>query len=313
MGDIIHANPALVALRENYFESEIHWLVFDSFSGMLNLFPNINKPVIWPRKKGFFEFLRLVISIRKERYDLVVDLQGLMRTALISFLSGAKKRVAVPGVKEFGWLFEKEVFPENKNLNAVYRNLEPVRYLSGKEIVPRFNIHVSRDSENRAEQILEQNGVSGNDRPVAIVPQARGKSKQWPLEYFDNLIKTIREKNSAAKIIVLGTQKGLLSGAVDLSGKTDFETLAGIIKRCRVVVGPDTGPLHLAAAMGVPTVFLFGGSDVNETSPISNNAEIIKKEYSCSPCRSKPTCKDIPCMKDIKPDEVYGKIEKWMS
>ena len=314
-GDIIQANPALTALRTIYPDAEITWLVFDAWADILDFFPDLNKKIVWKKSGGIKEYLRIINEVRKEKFDLVIDLQGLLRTALIVLLSGAKRKLGVPGMKEMSWLLVKEVSPEKKKLNAAIRSLEPLSFISGKTFLPKFNIRVDSVSEAVVDVILKKQNISFSDKLVALIPSARGRAKQWPVEYFKKLISLLvsEPKN---KIIILGDKNisGLYRGIgiSDLSGRTTLKNLAAILKRCSVVVGLDTGPVHVAAALGVPTVVLFGGSDVNETSPVSKNAVIIKKDFKCSPCRGRMSCRDTDCMRAISPEEVVEAVNKWI-
>ncbi|MBN1621180.1 MAG: lipopolysaccharide heptosyltransferase II [Endomicrobiales bacterium] len=315
-GDIIHANPTLVALKKLYPDSNISWLVFDTFADLLSLFPDVDDIMVWNRNNGIVEFLRVIMSVQEKRFDLVIDLQGLLRTSLISLLSGARQRIGVPGLKEFSWIFEKEVFPESSSFNAVNRNLETVRFIAGKKVEPKFNIKATPESEKRTEEILEKNGLPISDRIIGIVPHARGLSKRWPKQHYMELIDSMLKLEYDIKILILGN-KGDFEPTnnpdiINLCGQTSLPALHGILKKCRLVIGGDTGPVQLAAALNIPTIAIFGGSDVNETAPISRNAVIIRKDYPCSPCRTQPKCKDFPCLREIKPEDVLKEVKKWI-
>jgi len=147
-GDIIQANPALTAFRELYPDAQISWLVFDVWADIIDFFPDLNKKIVWKKGGGINEYLRVIREVRKQNFDLVIDLQGLLRTALIAFLSGARRKLGVPGMKEMSWLLIKEVYPEKRALNAAYRSLEPLKLISGKTFEPKFNIRVDDVSGN---------------------------------------------------------------------------------------------------------------------------------------------------------------------
>ncbi|MCB4792504.1 MAG: glycosyltransferase family 9 protein [Elusimicrobia bacterium] len=315
-GDIIHANPVIAALKKLYNDSHITWLVFDSFKDILALFPGLDNTIVWDRKGGIKEFARVVRLIRKEKFDLVIDLQGLFRTGLISFLSGAKEKIGVPGLKEFSNIFIREVYPENKNLNAIKRNLETVRYLSGQKINPEFNIKIPKEVKETGKNIIDNLKLGPGEKVIAMLPFSRGLSKIWPLAYYEELATLLLKEFEKTKIVILGNKslpfKTSGERVMDLCGKTSIHELVVILGNSKVVIGGDTGPMQLAASLDIPVVMIFGGSDVNETSPVSKKLSILKKDYPCSPCRTSPICKDFPCLKDIKPEEVLGKIKKWI-
>lgn len=313
-GDIVQSNPVLTALRKEYEGCEISWLVFDTWKDVITLFPDVNHAIVWKKKKSFRSFFSLVKLLRKERFDIVIDLQGLIRTSLLSLLTGAKKRIAVPGMKEFSNLFTREAYPESSGMHAVERSLETVRFLSGKRHEPSFNITIPENAAEGLTSLLKEQKISAGDKIIGIVPSVRGKGKQWPAPYYKELINFILEKLPEAWIVILGSvNKSLVfdrQEVADLRGKTSILHLAGMLKLCNIVVGGDTGPIHLASAMKIPTVAIFGGSDVKETSPLGTHVSVIRKNYKCSPCRSRPQCKDYPCLGDITPEEVFAVVRR---
>lgn len=312
-GDIIQANPAAAALRKSYPDADIRWLVFRKWENVVSLFPGINGKVVWNRKGGLKEYVRVINEIRKEKYDLIIDLQGLARTGLIAGFSGAGKVIGVPGMKEFSWLLEKEAYPESKKLNAVLRNLETVRFLTGKKYDPFFDLRVPNEALDDARKILDQNGIGPGDKIITFIPGARGAAKTWPADHYDELAEAVF-KRYGAKIVALGTEGdgNKLSNPeiIDISGRTSIQMLAAILASSRAVIGGDTGPVHLAAALGSPVVAIFGGSDINETAPLGSKVRVVSKYMNCSPCRGKPVCKDIRCLTDIKPEEVLKKLNE---
>jgi lipopolysaccharide heptosyltransferase II len=314
LGDIVQSGPTLAALRATYPEAAITWLVFDSFADIMPLFPGLGGVMVWHRKGGLKEYWRVLSAIRRERFDLVIDLQGLARTALLTFLSGARRKIGVPGMKELSWLLVKEVFPESRSLNAAERTLETVRFLSGKKHDCAFGVRVPPKVAADARELLAFFSVADRDRVVALVPSARGHHKIWPVEHYRELIGLLIEAVPDIKIIILGTTADVRlirhPGAIDLSGRTDLVQLAGVAARCNLVIGGDTGPVHLAAALGVPTIALFGGSDVRETAPVAPGARVLKKEFPCSPCRGRKKCADVRCLSAITALEVFDVVRE---
>ena len=312
-GDIIQSAPVAAALSRSYPGVEIKWLVFKDWEEAIGLFPDVSGRIVWDRRAGISEYFRVISEVRKERFDAVIDLQGLMRTAVIARFSDATKVIGVPGMKELSWLFGQEVFPESRNMNAVKRNLETVRYLTGKTFEPVFNLRVPVSAIETARKMLEQNGIGQNDKMIAFVPRARGEAKTWPQGYYDELAAMI-QKNNYVKIVALGAagdgEKLNNPEIIDLTGRTSILTLAAVLSMSGAAVGGDTGPVHLAAALGVPTVAIFGGSDIGETAPINPGVTLISKHLECSPCRTRPSCKDYPCLTGIKPEEVFDAILK---
>lgn len=308
-GDIIQANPVIGALKRAVPGCSISWLVFDQWSGVTALFHDLEKTIVWKRAGGIRALWWVISTVRREHFDVVIDLQGLLRSAFVTMLSGAPRRMGVPGMKELSHFLVKEPFPERKTLNAARRNLESVRALGYDVGEPHFNLVVPQEDRVAAAALLEAHGINTEDTIIGIVPSARGRAKQWPVMHYEDLIGRIGYEYPAAKVVLLGSaaDAGLVghSCAVDLCGQTTIPQLASIFQYCRTVVGGDTGPVHLASALGVPVIMIFGGSDITETAPVAANAHAISRREPCSPCRGKPSCELEQCLRAITPDEVF--------
>jgi heptosyltransferase-1 len=342
LGDIIQADPTVVVLKKMFPASRISWLVFDRWADIPALFPDVDETMIWRRGGGIVEYARVIRAVRRKKFDVVIDLQGLLRSALIARLSGAKKVIGVPGMKEGSWLLVKEAAPEWRSFNAVWRSLETVRHAIVPDGTPAaddesvvdmndlrkmFHLAVPAAAQEDAAHLLKKKGVGKKDAVIGIVPTARGKGKQWPSLSYVHLIEMLQKSHPHIKIVLLDSEASTLrirpsENIIDLGGELTLHQLAAVLQRCAVAVGGDTGPMHLAAALGIPVVVMFGGSDVAETAPVSPAATILKKEFSCSPCRGKIVCKAkgkgrrkdevFPCLDAISPEEVLAAVNKWI-
>ena len=300
-GDIVQAAPCASALKEAYPGCCVEWVVFSQWEKLLLLFSDIDGVISWDRKKGVRGFFSVLSRIRKTEYDLVIDLQGLLRSALLAKFSKAKVKVGVPGMKECGNIFIKEVYPKSAGLNATLRNLEPVRFISGKTFEPEANVKIPKEAFSQAEKILAENDIRGNF--VTLLPFARGKGKTWSSGNYLKLIEIISSKYPGLKIAILGSAgdfgKIKSDKAVDLCGKTGIDSLAAILSESKAAIGADTGPMHLAAVLQTPSVFIFGDSDINETAPyLGRFLLLVNKENP----------KDL---NKITPEEVLEALEQW--
>ncbi|MCX5779121.1 MAG: glycosyltransferase family 9 protein [Elusimicrobia bacterium] len=342
MGDIIQANPTAVAIKKIFPDSRVSWLVFDMWSAIPALFPDVDEIIVWRRKGGIREYLRVIREVRKKSFDIVIDLQGLLRSAVIARFSGAPTVIGVPGMKEGSWMLVKESAPAWRSFNAVWRSLETVRHAAApggistiddvgvvdmNDLRKIFHIEVPVTAQEEVASLLRERGIGSSDAVIGIVPTARGKAKQWPSSSYVALIEMLQKKHVHVKIVLLDSAATALTyplsnAVIDLGGVLTLHQLAAVLRRCSVVVGGDTGPMHLAAALGMPVVMMFGGSDVAETAPLSPLATILNKEFPCSPCRGAADCRvkgkkskkkeHYPCLEAITPREVFEAIEKWI-
>jgi ADP-heptose:LPS heptosyltransferase len=298
-GDIIQALPCANALKQVYPECKISWVVFKIWKNIPKLCLDIDEIITWDRQRGIRDFFDILRSIRQSEYDIIIDLQGLLRSAFLTKFTKAKIKIGVPGMKEFSNLLVKEVYPEKSYTNATLRNLETVRFLTGKSFHPKeVNIKINTNVDS----ILDNNGVSKDF--IAFVPFARGKGKNWGVDNYHKLINLIKRKIAYMQIVVLGAKQDFgniqSNEVIDLCGKTSIEELAGILSKSKVVVGADTGPMHLSSILNVPSIFIFGHSDINETAPyLGRFSLLINKE-------------DKGNINAIKPETVFLEIEKWI-
>ena len=311
-GDIIQANPILQAIKSKWKDSLTDWLVFTQWKQVAELFSNVNNIKCWDRKGGIKAFFEVLKDCNKENYDLVIDLQGLLRSAIFCRLLKAKQKIGVSGMKELSWLFLKEPYKRDKNENAVIRNLNSLSYITKEKYVPCFDIK----TDNSSSKVLSEHGIIKEDKLVAFVPFSRGKTKTWNINNYTVLAEKIKSHNKDIKIIVLGSQKDFgkikSDNITDLCGKTDIKELAQILSVCEFAIGADTGAMHLANAIGIKNLFIFGGSDIKETAPYGNNAKVISANLSCSPCRGKCKFDKEKCLDQIKPDMVFESVKEWI-
>jgi ADP-heptose:LPS heptosyltransferase len=297
-GDIVQALPCANALKQAYPSCQISWVVFKNWEDIPKLCLDIDEIITWDRKKGIKGFFEVLNQVKHTEYDIIIDLQGLLRSAFLSKFAKAKIKVGAPGMKEFSNLLIREVYPEKANINATLRNLETVHFLTGKTFQPKINIKINIDVTN----ILNDNGISKDF--IAFVPFARGSGKDLSVENYHKLIELIQSKFLDIQIVVLGAKSDFgkiqSSQVIDLCGKTSIEELAGVLSKSKIVVGADTGPMHLAAILDVPSIFIFGHSDINETAPyLGCFSLLINKE-------------DKDNIDAIKPETVFLEIEKWI-
>jgi ADP-heptose:LPS heptosyltransferase len=270
-----------MALKKVYPGCNVSWVVFKQWEELLGIFPDIDNVIAWDRKKGISGFFFSLKEIKKTEFDLIIDLQGLMRSAMLAKMAKGKVKLGVPGMKEFGNLLITEAYPENAKMNATLRNLEPIRFLTGKDFPPEINIKINTDTLNKAGEILKEAGIAGHF--AAFMPFARGKGKDWSTENYLKLIDLVNEKYPSFDIVFFCSNDDygkIKSDKVkDICGITNLQEFSAVLSKASVAVGADTGSMHLASILGVPSVFIFGDSDINETAPhIGKFSLLINKE-----------------------------------
>ena len=353
IGDVIHTLPSLAALRRCYPNADITWVVEEEAADLLAGHPDLNRVIVFGRKRWLNELRRGQITaplremllflrdLRRRRYDLVIDFHGLLKSAVIVLLSGGKRKLGYDSLQELSGLFYNEKIPEKMGKHAVDRYLDFVRHVAGKSgaarlaATPEFRITVGEKEKRRVAALLEENSAilttrekDGGDgrsggreegRFVAVNPVAFWETKLWEEEKFAELCDWLREELGIGIVLTGGESaplericRKMRTKAVNLGGRTTLRELACIYREAALLVTTDSGPMHLAAAVGTPIVALFGPTDPARTGPYGPGHRIIRKGLSCSPCFRK-RCETPRCMTDISVEEVFTAVKEMLA
>lgn len=331
IGDIIHTLPSLAALRRLYPGANITWAIEDASSDLISDHPYLDRVIVSHRKrwirdlkkgritKPIGEIKNFINDLRKRPYDLVIDFHGLFKSALVVFLSSGKRRLGYDSMQEFSGFFLNEKIPEDMNKHAVDRYLDFLQYLGADSKEPEFLIPIGQGNMDRVEELLQRNDIDKNGRFVAVSPVALWDTKLWADEKFAGLCDRIAE-DLKVRIIFTGTERDKLehiqsrmrATSVNLGGQTTLRDLAYLYQRCALLITTDSGPMHLAAAMGTPVIALFGPTDPARTGPYGKGHVVIQRKLSCSPCFLKK-CESMECMSGITIDEVFHAVREKLS
>jgi len=333
IGDVVHTLPSLAALRELYPDAHITWVIEEASSDLLVGHPDLDRLLISKRRKwlrelvnpqkagrGFHEVREFLKALKDRPYDLVIDFHGLFKSALIVLLSGGRRKLGYDSLQELSGIFLNEKIPEDMGKHAVDRYLDFLRHLGAKVGEPQFHIPVDEENRKKVDSLLEQRGIGRDERFVAISPVALWDTKLWDEEKFAKLCdRLIGELN--LKLVLTGARAdGLLQRIAEsvnrpvanLGGETTLRDLACLFGRASLLITTDSGPMHIAAAMGTPVVALFGPTSPSRTGPYGRGHTIIRKDLECSPCFLKK-CDILSCMKEITVEEVFQAIKNDLS
>ena len=320
LGDIIHGLPFLNAIRKCFPHTEIHWVLARPFAELLEGHPLLDKLWVIDKdkwkglsnlKKTASEMIALFRGLKSEKFDIAVDLQGLLRSGIIAYASGAKIRIGLKGFKEARegsrFFHTHRVATGGKLIHAVDRYLRVAEFLGCDVSDVEFPL------------------VEGTDYAIPVsapyavlVPGARWQAKKWAPERFGELAKMLHKEIGFMSVIV-GTKadeeeaKKIVSAsggaALSLAGKTTLRELIGIIKKSDIVISTDSGPMHIAAALGKPVFALFGTTSPARTGPYGKTSTVITADLPCSPCfKKKCGAEEAACMDAITPKMVYNAI-----
>lgn len=317
MGDVLHALPAVAELKKQ-LGAEIHWAVQPEFAKLTGCFRCIDKVIPVQRHGGIKPLIPSIRSVRAEKYDMAVDLQGLFKSGLITWISRSKVRIGPSFQREGARIFYTSVAgKKNKLRHAVDECMDILDFLNLKRPEqPSFPISFPDESSLISDPSAPQ---------IAIAPVSRWKTKNWPADKFaETAMRLI--KGLSAEIHIIGgkgdfetaeTIIGLASRTLNESqkkklfnrcGKLSMTESGGLIAKSDVLVSNDSGPMHIAAALGVPCVVPFGPTIPERTGPYGSIHRIIRAD-NCFPCRSRTCAKgDIRCMTGISADTVFKAV-----
>ncbi len=320
LGDIINAVPAVKLLRKGLPEARIHWLINKAYAPLIEGVPFVDE-VIVAEGRGLAPTLRAIKVLRSRRIDMVVDLQGLLKSAVIGYFSGAKRRVSFPYTREGSAIFYNEKLGASRadGVHAVVENASVVAEILNRELPDKLSteLPVTPAAKGQANELLQANGllkeVVGSGPLLVLSPTSRWDSKMWGAVSFAALADIFIEKNNAKVVFtgmagdrayIKGIIKKMKHKAINLAGKTDIAQLAAVFRAADIYIGCDSGATHIAASQGTAVVAVFGPTDPAYTGPYGDNAEVVSMKVSCAPCR-KRECKDMRCMHRVTPEMVY--------
>jgi len=319
IGDVVMTLPVAGALRRRFPSAYIAWAVGPAAEEVVAGNPHLSEVlVVGGRRNGegvraappLTELWRLRRELRQIGFEVTLDLQGLFKSAAVAYLSGARERIGFRSWREGTFLLNnRRVVAYRPEAHAVDLYLDFAKIMGAEREPVEFRIAVSEEDKRKVDELL-----GGRDKLVAMIPGARWESKLWPTERFAAVAKGLAEEFGLRPVVVgaAGDKRlgALIAAAckhevIDLTGKTTLKQAAEVFRRCRVTVGNDTGPLYISAAMGTPTVAVFGPSDARRLGPYGEGHAKVVARVACAPCRNRK-CRPRKCMEAISVERVLA-------
>lgn len=327
MGDILHALPFAAALRRRFPAAKISWLVHPQFAGFVPDPPVIDEVLFFDRKKfaamGIFDKLCYLCEMRNllhsKAFDLVIDLQGLFKSAVMAALSGCPERIGYCEMREGSGLVSRRIAGPNREGHVIERYLDVARYLGAEVREPEFPFPDLSAEILSVRDKLRELGLPEEREYIVFAPGARWETKEWPPEHYADLAGKISADGFA--VVLAGGPDEAPKGEriralapaaeiIDMIGATSFRELAALIKGCRAFISGDTGPLHFASALKKPLIAMYGPTLADRTGPYGDkDAVVLFAPVPCSGCLKK-TCGDRFCMERITPETVYREFRR---
>ncbi|MBW8894748.1 MAG: glycosyltransferase family 9 protein [Acidobacteria bacterium] len=319
LGDIVHAVPAAAALRHAFPDARIDWLVESKHRPIVDLVTCIDRvvPLERPSVAGWLDVSRRMQEIQ---YDVAIDFQGLMKSAVLARASGAPRVIGFSiwhlrekAARPFYSEIHRDT-PTERADHVVRQNLALLQNLDVDDMTIRFPL-----AEVHSDALAEVRTTLGGDRPFALInPGAAWPNKRWPPERFGEVAAFLREIRDLPSFVLWGPGEEGLAGAVversdgaaRVAPATRIADLLALSRAAGLMISGDTGPLHLAAAVGTPTVSLFGPTDPQRNGPWSADDVAVSRYGSCG-CHYERRCrKSTWCLETIDVAEVTAAVQQ---
>ena len=322
LGDVVQTLPVLHGLRSRFPKAHIAWVVNKSYSPLIWPISAIDEIIEFDREgcrgRGFgaaSRFGSFLKYLRAQRFDLALDLQGLLRSGMMCLATGARLRIGLMTAREGArffcthWIDDRPV-----EQGAVVRYWKVLEQFGIGQAQKSFGLELTDEERGEAKKQL-----SGLMRPIiAINPGARWETKRWPAEKFANAVgRTIRQNGFGSVVVLGGPGEELFAEQVvsqlgmparNLCGKTSLRQLAALLAECDLLVTNDSGPMHLAAAVGTKTVSIFTCTSPARAAPFGEGHRIVQTKVWCKESYVK-TCNRMECMDDVSIEPVMHEIE----
>ena len=331
LGDCLQALPVLNSLRKTLPQARIVWLVNTEYAGILRNHPALDDLILFPRRLfrarhvgvGLCkEVFGLWSKLQGERFDLVIDLQGLLRSAMMTLATGAPVRLGLGDARELaGAFYTHRVHLKPTDIHAVDRYMRCLELLGIRSEQREFSLPIAPGASAGLDRIFTQADLRRPDKFVLVTPGARWQSKRWPAERFAAVIDRISSELSLPCVLAGSPSEAQLCGQVgrvcrskplNLAGLTALDQLAALVSLSELVLGHDSGTIHLAVALGKPLICIVGPTDPKRTGPYGRSNSIVTAEVDCAPCR-RSVCPDNRCMTLITVESVFEKVKSSLS
>ncbi|HUL22694.1 MAG TPA: glycosyltransferase family 9 protein [Thermodesulfobacteriota bacterium] len=335
VGDVIRTLPAVKTLKEYFPSSTITWIVEEPSRSFLESQHEIDEVILFPRKRWtrgmtsltqvwgtIGEMRGFIRGLRKRKFDTVLDFHGILKSGVLSFLSGAPRRIGYDrkSTKEGNFLFSNvKVGLPKERISRFKRNLALLRgvALEAKEL--KCGLYIPPEDREYVALFYKASSASIRRPLIAIHPGTSTKAvfKRWMPDQYARVADQLIEGLQATVLFTWGDgelawvdriRKQMKNPSL-LGPKTESLTQLGeVYRHCDLYIGGDTGPMHVASLMGIPAVVIYGPTDPVENEPIGDHIK-VRKEVGCNPCHEY-SCKELSCIKTISADDVFEATKK---
>ena len=319
LGDIVHAMPVVAAFKRRWPSAHLTWLVKRQWAEIVRRIEGVD--AVWPVDPTLASWVGQALALRAQRFDLVVDLQGLLRSALVARMTGCTQRVGFANGREGSpWLYSHRVPVPTQEMHAVDRYLLVAAELGVPvKDVPQFRFRLLSQDVTTLRELFRRKGIDLDAPWVAMNVSARWQTKCWPAASFAAVAMQLAARGIGPLVVIGGPDEREASARVrsltacpivDLAGETPIGLLPALLSKACVLITNDSGPMHVAAAVGRPVVSIFGPTSAVRTGPYGAGHTVLTHDLPCRPCFSRVCRNAVPleCLESITPEQVVAAV-----
>jgi len=322
IGDVVHALPVLNLLRRRWPAARISWLLTPVCAGLLEGHALLDEVIrfdrrllgrFWRSPSAAIRLRAFARDLRRRQFDLVVDLQGLFRSGWITWQTAAPVRVGFANARELSWVFytHRVSVPAGQQ-HAVDRYLRVARFIGCADAPVEFPLGTDPQQRDSIAAMLP----GEHARYAVLLPGSNWRTKQWPSERFAALVQPLRQRLGLTSVVAGGPDAAPLAaripGAINLVGRTTLPQLVALLDRAALVIANDSGPMHVAAALGRPLVCVYGPTSPVRTGPYNRPESVVRLGLACSPCYARH-CWHQRCLRELDIEPVLQRAQQQLT
>jgi heptosyltransferase I len=316
LGDVVHAIPAVAALKRHHPAAAIDWIVDPRYADLVGCVTAVDRVIGYDPRESWWASRTVVGRLRRSRYHAAIDLQGLLKSAVLARAAGARRTIGFTRAQlrePLAALFYTDAHDPGDLPHVIHKGIALIQTVAVTDASIAFPLELP--PSRVAEGISSRVGGAGY---ALINPGAAWPNKRWPPARFGEVARRLRDRLGMTSLVLWGPGEETMaaqvvaasSGAAERLARTTIVDIAAVAQGARLMLSGDTGPLHIAAAVGTPIVALFGPTRAERNGPWAP-ADISISRYDQCGCHYERRCRrDRPCIDDISVDEVLATIER---
>ena len=329
IGDVINSMPVARALKNEYKDAKISWLVSPPCDEALRLCPDIDEIIVWDRRPfdiavknrnimlAYKLLYQATSALSKREFDVVLDIHSLFLTGILSKFAKCKKRFGIDELHECNSLFMSKIVENIEEIHKAKRYFSVLKLLNIDREITKSNIEFDKNLVKNAGKFLKKNGVDLSKKIIAVNLKTTWENKHYPFELFVEIIKKIDPNieiiytGIKGDIPIIEKVRNATKRGIVTAGETSVTDLFYIFKRIDLLLTVDSGPLHIASLADLKTISLWGPTEPRMYAPLFGKNSFIISDFHCVGC-NKRKCKlgDNLCMREIKPEVVLKEINE---